>query len=163
ADSRTPASTIAVRSPGSCSSRRFRRAVESRTSPPGRSIDTRPPPVSTSTASSTEAGSATLTSETLCNTCSLHRMCAVRPPHPAAEPRRGQHLARVREPGRVEGLAEAVHHREVVGAEELGHRAHLVDADAVLAGERAARVDADVEDRGGAALGALGLALDAVV
>ena len=40
------------------------------------------------------------------------------------------------------------------------HRAHLVDADPVLAGERPARLDAGVEDLGGQPLGALRLALD---
>ena len=59
--------------------------------------------------------------------------------------------------------AEKLHRREVALAEELRHRARLVDADAVLAGERAARVDARVEDRRRERLGALGLALDRLV
>ena len=59
--------------------------------------------------------------------------------------------------------AEQLHRREIALAEELRHRARLVDADAVLAGERAARVDAGVEDRRRELLGALGLALDRLV
>ena len=57
----------------------------------------------------------------------------------------------------------ALHHREVVLAEHQRHRARLVGADAVLAGDRAARVDARLEDPARELLGARGLALDAAV
>ena len=67
-----------------------------------------------------------------------------------APPRRaggGEHLARVREPVGVERAADALERLEVPLGEHRGHRARLVDADPVLARERAARVDARGEDR----------------
>ena len=55
--------------------------------------------------------------------------------------------------------AEPLHRLEVVLAEHQRHRARLVGADAVLAGDRAARVDARLEDLLGQLLGALRLAV----
>ena len=66
-------------------------------------------------------------------------------------------------PSRVEGAAQPPEGLEVALGEHLRHRARLVDADAVLAGERAARVEAGAEDRLGQLLGRLGLALRGVV
>ena len=74
-------------------------------------------------------------------------MRAVRPGHLAAETRRRQHLARVREARRVERPPHPLEHLEVALGEHRRHRARLVDPDAVLAGQRAARVDAGAEDR----------------
>src|SRR6516165_10343928 len=150
-----PASTITVRSPGSYSRTRPSFAVERRVSPPSRSIETVPAPASTSEASSRVEGS-----ETLGNAGPLEGVRTVRPGHLAAEPRGREHLAGIREPGRVEPGAKELHRLEVPLREELRHRARLVDADAVLAGERAARVDARVEDRGREPFCQLGPALD---
>src|SRR6478609_624874 len=128
-----PASTITVRSPGSCSSIRSRPAVESRISPPSRSIETVSPEASTSAASSSVPGS-----ETLGKACPLQRVCAVGARHLAAEAGGREDLAGVGEPVRVEARAQEPHGLEVPLAEELRHRANLVDAHAMLAGERAA-------------------------
>ena len=75
----------------------------------------------------------------------------VRPPRArdlTAQPRGGQHLARVGHAcrGRTRS-APAPSCRGRLG-EHLRHRARLVDADAVLAGDRAAVLDAELEDRG---------------
>src|SRR5712691_7371010 len=159
---RIPASTIAVRSPASCSSTWSKRSVDSTTSPPSRPIDTRLP--SSVASASASAASCTLEiSKTLGKPCLLERVGAVRPRDLAAEARRGKQLARIAEPGRVEGAAETLHRLQVVGVEQQRHRADLVDPDAVLARERAARVDAGLEDRLGELLPAFGLALDAGV
>ena len=60
----------------------------------------------------------------------------------------------------VEGRAHACHHREVGVGEHARHRARLVAAYAVLAGDGTALLDAELDDRGGQPLGALGLAWD---
>ena len=125
-ESRRPASTMHVRSPGSCS--RIRPAQKRSASP---------------------------ASSSGCARCG--------PGHLAAEPRRREELAGVREPGRVECRAQALHRLEIVLAEHQRHRAGLVGADAVLAGDRAAGVDAGLEDLAREQLGALGLAVDAPV
>src|SRR5262245_61444040 len=155
---RIPASTIAVRSPASCSSTWSSLRVDTTTSPPSRSIETRSPraaaPVSASAASWTVE-----ISETFGKAGFLDRVGTVRPGHLSAQPRGGKHLARVADAVWVERPAQALHHREVVGAEEQRHRARLVDTDAVLARQRAARVDARLEDRLGERASALGLAL----
>src|SRR5258707_12013138 len=126
-----PASTIAVKSPGSCSSTRFRRAVERTTSPPSRSIETRPPLPSSSDAAAIDSGS-----KTLDNAGPLEWMRAIRARHLAAKPRRREHLAGIGKAFRIERRAQQRHRGEIALAEELGHRARLVDADAVLTGER---------------------------
>ena len=90
-------------------------------------------------------------------------MLPVRARHLAAQPRRRDHLARVGDPVRVEGAAQPLERLEVALGEHLRHRAGLVDADAVLAGERAARVEAGAEDRLGQDLRGLRLALRRVV
>ena len=74
-------------------------------------------------------------------------MHPVRAGHLAAEARRRDHLARVADPERVERAAEPLEDVEVALGEHARHRARLVHADAVLAGQRAARVEAGVEDR----------------
>src|ERR1044072_114593 len=75
----------------------------------------------------------------------------------AAQPRRRHDLAGVREPARVEGAAQHLERREVGLLEHLRHVALLVDADAVLAGDRPARVDARLDDPPRQLLGALRL------
>ena len=60
----------------------------------------------------------------------------------AAQVWRRQKLARVCEPGRVEGAPQPLHDREIVLTEHERHRAGLVGADAVLTRQRAASVDA---------------------
>src|SRR4029079_4246021 len=143
---RTPASTTAVRSPASCSRTRSSRAVEMTPSPPSRPIETRSPrpaaPASTSAACSTLA-----ISETLRQACPLERVRPVRPRHLTAQPRRREDLPRVAEAYRGEPTTQPLHRVEVVGPEQERHRARLVDADPVLAGQRTARVDARLEDR----------------
>ncbi len=71
----------------------------------------------------------------------------------AAQPRRGEDLARVAQAGRVERAPDQLHGVQVIGVEHLRHVAGLVDADAVLAGDRAAVVQAGVQDRAGQFLG----------
>src|SRR5712692_6771058 len=160
--SRRPASTVQVRSPASCSSTWSKRLSERTTSPPSRSIVTRCPPAAACATAS--AASWTLqTSEALGKAHLLERVGAVGAGHLAAQPRRRHHLARVGEPGRVERAPQPLHRVEVAGPEQERHRARLVDSDPVLAGDRAARLDARVEDRLGQLLGALGLALVALV
>src|SRR4029450_5441385 len=116
------------------------------TSPPSRSIDTRSPrsaaPVSTAAASCTLS-----TSETLGKPRLPEWMGAVGPGHLAAQARCREHLPGVAQTGRIERAPHALHRLQVVGAEEEGHRAGLVDADTVLAGQRAAYVDARFQDR----------------
>ena len=104
--------------------------------------------------------SASATSETLCKSEPFERMLTVRSRHLAAEARRREHLARIGESGRIERAPQALHRLEVVLGEEQRHRARLVRADAVLARDRAARVDARDEDRVGQLARTLGLALD---
>ena len=58
----------------------------------------------------------------------------------------GQHLAGAEQAVGVERVAEACHHVQVVVGEQLCHEVDLLDADAVLAGDAAAAVDALVED-----------------
>ena len=65
-------------------------------------------------------------------------------------------------PGRTRGARRSITARSS-RREHQRHRAGLVDADAVLAGDRAAGRDAGVEDRARAQLGPLGLALDGPV
>ena len=67
------------------------------------------------------------------------------------------------EPGGVERAAQPLERVEVGLGEHLRHVLLLVDADAVLAGDRAAGVQAGVEDQPGQLLGLLGLALDRAV
>ena len=87
--------------------------------------------------------------------------CRYGPGHLAAQPRRRHQLARVRQPGGVERAAQALERVQVGLGEHLRHVLLLVDADAVLAGDRAAGVQAGVDDQARQLLGLLGLALDA--
>src|SRR5262245_34661616 len=73
-------------------------------------------------------------------------MRAVRSGHFAAQPRRGEDLARIAEASRVERVAYALHQREIVRAEHPRHVAVLVGADAVLASQRSAGLDTVGED-----------------
>jgi len=81
----------------------------------------------------------------------------------AAQPRGGEHLARVAQAGRVERAPDQLHGVQVVGAEHLRHVPGLVHAHAVLAGDRAAVLQAGVQDRAGHLLGRLGLTRHLVV
>src|SRR5262249_12370445 len=101
--------------------------------------------------------------ETLGNADPLERVGAVRPWHLAAEPRRRDHLARIADAERVERAAEPLEDVEVALGKHAGHRARLVHADAVLARERAAGVQACVEDRLRELARALGLSGPRVV
>ena len=155
-----PASTIAVRSPGSCSSTRSSRAVESTTSPPvalDRDACRRPP--STSAASSTVAGS-----ETLGKPGPLQRVRAVRARDLAAQPRRREDLARVREPVGVEAR---VRRRRIASRsrspKSFGIEHALSTPTPCSPVIEPPGVDAGVEDRRREPLGPLGLALDALV
>ena len=149
-----PASTVHVRSPASCSSTRASPSVSSSwpilIRRPSRAASAR-----SADASSSEAGRI----RTLREPESLERVHAVRPRDLPAEPRRREHLAGVREPGGVERAAEPCKRLEVALGEHRGHRARLVDAHAVLAGERAAGLDAGGEDRVRQGLRALDLAV----
>ena len=89
--------------------------------------------------------------------------CRYGPRHLAAQPRRRHQLAGVGEPGGVERAAQALERVEVGLVEHLRHVLLLVHADAVLAGDRAAGVQAGVDDQAAQLLGALGLALDPAV
>src|SRR5439155_406211 len=161
-ESRIPASTVQVRSPASCSMSRPSWAVESTTSPPSRPIETVVP--ASAAARMTSAASCTLAiSETLGKACLLERVGAVGPRHLAAEPWRREHLARVREPVRVERATQPRHRLEVLRPEEERHRANLVEPDPVLAGDRAAGIDARLEDRLGERRRPPALALHALV
>src|SRR3712207_5160013 len=93
----------------------------------------------------------------------LQRMLAVRARHLAAEPRRRHHLARIRAARRVERAAQLLERLEVGLREHLRHVALLVDAHAVLPGDRAAGLHARDDDLARQLLRALGLALDALV
>src|SRR6266498_1562742 len=96
-------------------------------------------------------------SEPLDDTTRLQRMWPPRPGTLAAQPRGGQYLARVADPVRVERRPDRRHHGEIGLGEHLRHRAGLVAADTVLAGDRPALLDAHLDDRGGQVLGPLGL------
>ena len=55
---------------------------------------------------------------------------------------------------RIEGGAQAHHAVDLVGVEHVGEILELLDADAVLAGDRAAHLDAQPQDAAGQGLGA---------
>src|SRR5262245_6673069 len=58
----------------------------------------------------------------------------------------GNDLPRIAQAPRIEGLADAAHEREVRLGEDEAHPLALLDADAVLAGQRATDLDAGGED-----------------
>src|SRR5690606_23810839 len=70
---------------------------------------------------------------------------------------RGDRLARVEDAGRVEGALDREEGLELLGRELRAHRFDLLDAHAVFAGDGAAELDAQLEDLGAEALGALPL------
>src|SRR5262245_56333772 len=72
----------------------------------------------------------------------------------AAAARRGEDLAGVATVVGVEGALQGLHPGLVVGAEEPVHVLGFVDADAVLAGERAAHLQAGAHDLGAGGLDA---------
>ncbi len=83
--------------------------------------------------------------------------------HPAqlgAAVQLGEDLARVEDLGRVEGAFDPLLLGEVVLVEHGLHQVALLDADAMLAGEHAADLDAEPEDVGAERLGRLDLARD---
>src|SRR5439155_22503059 len=61
---------------------------------------------------------------------------------------RGEDLPGVAETRGVEGVLEPLHHRQVGGREDEGHEVGLLEADAVLARDRAADLGADLHDLG---------------
>ena len=134
-DSRTPASTVQVRSPASCS----RIAVE----PVGRQVvaDANRLPVRPSRPRSSAEASSRL------ETLGKARSSRARGRGTGRAPRRraggsGSPCRGCRCPSGSNARAEALEDVEVALGEHLRHRARLVHADAVLAGERAARVEA---------------------
>src|SRR5438046_2449000 len=60
----------------------------------------------------------------------------------------GEDLPRVHHAVGIECRASAVHRLEILGAEDPEHEVVLLETDAVLSGERAARIDGDLEDLG---------------
>src|SRR3954453_19032836 len=86
-------------------------------------------------------------------------MLPVRPRPLAAQSRRRHQLAGVGEPSWVERAAQLLERREVLLRELLRHVALLVDADAVLARDRAALLDARLDDQPSELLRPRGLAL----
>src|SRR5512141_18860 len=68
-------------------------------------------------------------------------------------------LAGIEQRLRIERGLHSEEALELAGAELHAHLRQLLDADAVLAGDRAADLDAELQDRGAERLGALGLAL----
>src|SRR4051812_1720672 len=161
----TPACTIAVRSPSLCSTIASRPAVDSSKSgasmarPHGRVPDPRIRPRRPARSASCRAAA---TSEALGKPRGLERMLTVRPGHLAAQPRRRHDLPWVGQPVGVERAAQLLERREVGLAEHLRHVALLVDADPVLAGDRAAGVHAGLEDLPRELLGALGVLVGVV-
>src|SRR3954468_21917770 len=144
----TPVCTIAVRSPSLCSTIASRPSVDSSPSASaGRPQGRVPAPRMRSRRPSRSAScSAAATSEALGKACRLQRVLPVRPGHLAAQPRRGHHLARVGEPVGIERAAQLLERREIRLVEHLRHVALLVDADPVLAGDRAAGLHAGEHD-----------------
>src|SRR5258708_19166847 len=80
-----------------------------------------------------------------------------------AEPRSREHFAWIAQAGGIERAAQQLHRVEIVSREHPGHVAGLVDADAVLARDRAAVLDAEVKDHSGQLLSCLLLACDGIV
>src|SRR5436305_4028331 len=91
-------------------------------------------------------GSCSRTSEPVGKAGLLERVSTVRPRHLAAEAGGGKELSRIREPLRIKSVTQAQHRGDVVLAEHERHCACLVVSDAVLARDRAARVDAGDEN-----------------
>ena len=75
----------------------------------------------------------------------------------------GNTLPGLHRPARIEGAAHALHQRQVVVGEHPRHVLRLVGADAVLAGDRSAGLDAVGQDLGGHRLGPLRLPRDLLV
>src|SRR5262245_48834784 len=92
----------------------------------------------------------------------LEWMRVIRSGHLAAESRRREHFARIAQPLRIEGAPYGKHDVQIVVREHLRHVVGFVRADAVLAGERSARVDAVLEDLGSHLRGEVGLAGNAL-
>src|SRR3954454_11237419 len=157
----TPACTTAVRSPTLCSTIASRPSVDSSSSASaGRPHGRVPAPRMRSRRPARSAScSAAATSEALGNPGCLEGVLAVGPGDLAAQPGRRHHLPGVGQPVGVERAAQLLERGEVGLGEHLRHVALLVDADAVLAGDRTARLDAGEHDLARQLLGALGLAL----
>ena len=91
-------------------------------------------------------------------------MLAIRARHLAAQPRRRKHLARIADAVRIERAAHAAASRRDRPAVNISrHVRLLVGADAVLAGDRAAGLDAVRQDLRRDLLGVLRLARDRLV
>jgi hypothetical protein len=82
----------------------------------------------------------------------------VHPPQLRAPVQLREDLARVQDLVRVEGALHAHLLVQVALVEHLAHQVALLDADAVLAGEDAADLDAELQDVGAEGLAALQLA-----
>src|SRR5262245_6478467 len=66
--------------------------------------------------------------------------------HLGAAVQSGHALARIEQALRVEGFLDAMEARELLAAELVAHGVELLDTDAVLTGDRAADVDAQLQD-----------------
>src|SRR3954470_13948903 len=164
AASGTPASSTAVRSPALCSTIRSTPAVDSsRSASTGGPQPCFEPPPTMRTGPPAASSAAMSCSEAIRNPRRLQGVLAIGARDLAAEPRRWHQLPRIGELVRVERAAQLLERLEVGLVEHLRHVALLVDADAVLAGDRAAGVYAGLDDQPGQLLGALGLALAGAV
>src|SRR3954452_3623523 len=153
----TPACTTAVRAPTLCSriwSSPFMSSAPSACT--GRPHGRVPAPRMRTDRASRRAPA---TSEALGKPGRLQRVLPVRARHLAAQPRRRHDLPGVRPPVGVEGAAQHLERREIGLREHPRHVALLVDADAVLAGDRPAGLEAGHHDLARELLGARGLAL----
>src|SRR5215210_2876837 len=171
--SRTPAPSTAVKSPTLCSAIASRPAVSRSTAPSGPGVPQPslvPPPTGRTARLAVPCSRISLASpsrsirlEALRQAGRLERMLTVRAGDLAAEPRRRHHLAWIREPRRVERATQPLEGVEIGLVEHLRHVLLLVHADAVLARDRAAGVQARVEDLARQLLGPLGLSVVAAV
>ena len=122
-----------VRSPGSCSIRSDLSRIEARPSPRWTPDATPRCPIRSACAAADAIGAsrdASLEAQSRSARPASSSGCArYGPGNLAAEARRREDLARVREPVRVEGAAHALHRREVGLGEHQRHRARLVGAD----------------------------------
>src|SRR5207244_3087363 len=117
----------------------------------------------TTAASSSQAASACCVLEELGDTRGLEGMRLVGARPFGAQPRTREDFRRVRQPLGIEGAPHALHGVEVGLGEHHGHEGFLLFADAVLAGDRAAGLDAQLEDAERQPFGPALLALDPTV
>src|SRR3954466_2879414 len=81
-------------------------------------------------------------SQTVGEAGGFDRVLTVRTRNLAAQARRREDFARIAQALRIEGAADALHQRQVLGREHRRHVLRLVGADAMFAGQRTTRIDA---------------------